>query len=84
MKNLYREAMIKTGAGTPGATTANTMVAYGVVRRWDDQCDDVTHASDCGEDYVWFGATPGDLNAVSQVDLNSCGGSIEHTFYLNS
>ena len=83
-KNYYREALIKTGAGAPAASTSHTMTIIGLVRRYDAGCEIENHAGDCGINTVWFGALPGDIEAVSQVDLNSCGGNIEHTFYLNS
>jgi len=84
IKSPYREAALKLGLD-PGSSTINTIQNISELRFNDgsSSCAAVL-GSDCGENLLVFGVCPGTVSSLSNVELNNCGGSVEHTFYLNS
>jgi len=84
IKNPFREGFLKLGEPV-GASSNNFVTIVGQIRFEDaaGNCSTVL-GNDCGINEPWFGACPGTISSVSQVELDNCGGTVEHTFYLQN
>ena len=83
-KNPVKEAY-EILQGPQASNTQNILMHTGFININDPvagECQ-VRIESDCGENAVIYGSCVATVSSASKVNLNNCGGSIEHTFYIN-
>ena len=86
MKNPYREAYLSVGLD-PGPVSEDHMFN---VSAYIDMIDEnggsvcnTRAGDDCAVNPVFKGTCSGYISSISEVNLDACGGSVEHTFYMN-
>ena len=86
MKNPLRVAYEAQGLD-PGPSSENqTIVAFGRIDGIDENGGSLCNTSfggDCAVNPIIRTTCPGDVTSVSNVVLNACGGTVEHTFFMN-
>ncbi len=86
MKNPYRQAYISAGLDPGPASEDHTINVTAYIDMIDENGGGVCNtraADDCAVNPVYKGTCPGFVSSISEVNLDACGGSIEHTFYMN-
>ncbi len=87
MKNPNRVARDVAGVTQVAPSQNHTISVTGYIDFLDENgpASCITrYGSDCAVNPVFSGTLPGDISSHSEVTLDNCGGSIEHSFYLNS
>ena len=86
IKNPYRQAYISAGLDPGPESEAHTINVTAYIDIIDENGGAVCNtraADDCAVNPVFSGTCPGFVSAVSNINVDACGGNVEHTFYMN-
>jgi len=86
MKNPYRQAYLSAGLDPGPASEDHFFRTSALIDMIDENGGTVCNtrvANDCAVDPIYKGTCPGFVSSISKVNFEECGGSVEHTFYMN-